>query len=69
MNELLMYYIDHGDGHYLRRSIVTRYGLTYLRLSRDHVDDLCRWIQKMREQDGLGIIGTLTKHTCSTQYS
>ena len=64
MNELLMYYINHGDGHYLRRSIITKYGFTYLRVSGDQVDGLCRWIQKMRDsetitQDELGLEGIL----------
>lgn len=48
MNELLMYYINHECGH-LQRSIVTRYGHTYLKLSGYDIDDLCMWIKNKRD--------------------
>ena len=48
MNELLQYYIDHGCGH-LKQHIITRYGLTYLKLDGDQIDHLCRWIKVKRD--------------------
>ena len=56
MNELLLHYIAHDCGH-LRERIVTKYGLTYLKLNGDQIDHLCRWIKTKRDcirQDGFG---------------
>ena len=76
MNELLQHYIDHGCGH-LKQHIITRYGLTYLKLDGDQIDHLCRWIKVKRDcirQDGFGKIVVLStailhKHlVCSLQF-
>ena len=56
VNELLLHYIVHDCGH-LRERIVTKYGLTYLKLNGDQIDHLCRWIKTKRDcirQDGFG---------------
>ena len=47
LNKLLKFYLRcylHLSGN-----LVKKYGHTYLRLLSDGVDDLCRWIYKLRE--------------------
>ena len=47
LNELLKFYLRCYP--HLRGNLVKKYGHTYLRLLSDGVDDLCRWIYKLRE--------------------
>ena len=73
MNELLLHYIDLSCGQ-LKQQIITRYGLTYLKLDGDQVDHLCRWIKMKRDcirQDGFGkivILSTAIYYCISTWY-
>ena len=48
MNEILQLYLQHRP--HLVASVITRYEQTYLQLSSTQVDELCKWVYKLRDQ-------------------
>ena len=48
MNEILQLYLQHRP--HLVASVIARYEQTYLQLSSTQVDELCKWVYKLRDQ-------------------
>lgn len=48
MNEILQLYLQHRP--HLVKSVITRYKQTYIQLSSTQVDELCKWVYKLRNQ-------------------
>ena len=48
MNEILQLYLQHRP--HLVASVITRYEQTYLQLLSTQVDELCKWVYKLRDQ-------------------
>lgn len=48
MTELLRYYLKNKP--HINLSTVERYGSTYLRLCGSEMDDLCEWVEELREE-------------------
>ncbi len=59
MNELLEFFIDQHQQ--VAESIITQYNHTYLKMSGNDVDKLCRWIYGLRrsfEPEGFRVFST-----------